>query len=104
MALTVTHQIQVPLSTASPTTFDTRLPTPGDDSMPAAHITPKTLLGAGTDERETFGHLVSTQIATLIQKRDPEEARSVVVGVGMADVNLDRAAWFDLLELIAKAL
>ena len=72
--------------------------------MPAPHIAPKTLLGAGGDERETFGHLVASEIAQLVQKKNPDEMRTVVVGIGLVKVDLERAAWFDLLELIAKVL
>ncbi len=97
-------KIQVPLSSASQTAFDTKLPTGESDSMGEAKIVPKTLLGAGGDERETFGQLVSSQIASLVLKRDPEETRTVVVGLGLLKVDLDRNAWFDLLEMIAKAL
>jgi len=96
--------IQVPLSTASPTTFDTALPTIGEDALPAAHISPKTLLGAGGDERETMGHLISSQIASLVLRKEPEETRTIVVGLGLLKVDLDRVAWFDLLELIAKVV
>lgn len=71
--------------------------------MPA-HIQPKTLLGAGGDERETMGQTIASQIASLITKRDPEEQRTVVVGIGLLKPELDRSAWFDLLEMIAKAL
>ncbi|OBT55474.1 hypothetical protein VE04_04776 [Pseudogymnoascus sp. 24MN13] len=96
--------VQVPLSTASPTTFDTALPAGGDDSLPAPHINPKILLGAGGEARETFGHLVASQIASLILKREPEEARTILVGVGLLKVDLDRSAWFDLIELLAKVV
>lgn len=99
-----TCQIQVPLSTASPTTFNTRLPAPSRDSMPAVHIAPTTLLGAGGDERETFGHLVASEIAILVQRKNPDEQRTVVIGIGLLKVDLDRTAWFDLLELIAKVI
>lgn len=72
--------------------------------MPPAHITPNTLLGARGDERETLGQLIATQFATLVLKRDPEETRTILFGFGLMKVDLDRAAWFDLLELIAKVV
>jgi proteasome assembly chaperone 3 len=37
-------------------------------------------------------------------KREPEEARTILVGVGLLKVDLDRSAWFDLLELLAKVV
>lgn len=51
-----------------------------------------------------MGQTIASQIASLITKRDPEEQRTVVVGIGLLKAQLDRSAWFDLLEMIAKAL
>ncbi|KAF4635573.1 hypothetical protein G7Y89_g2520 [Cudoniella acicularis] len=96
--------IQVPLTSASPTAFDTALPAESEDMLPLSHLTPKTLLGAGGDERETIGHLYASQIATAIAKRNPEETRAVLVGLGLEKVDMDREAFFDLLELVQKVI
>ncbi|KAE9374140.1 hypothetical protein N431DRAFT_404664 [Stipitochalara longipes BDJ] len=96
--------IQVPLSSASPTTFDTALPSDNEDMLPLAHLTPKTLLGAGGEQRETLGHLYASQIASLIATRNPEETRTVVVGLGLQKVDMEREAFFDLLELLQKVI
>lgn len=96
-------QVQVPLSSASPTSFDTALPSDGD-MLPLGHLTPKTLLGAGGEQRETVGHLYASQIATTIATRNPEETRTVLVGFGLHKVDLDREAFFDLLELVQKVI
>lgn len=61
-------------------------------------------MGAGGDERETMGQTISSQIASLITKRTPDEQRTIVVGIGLLKADLDRNAWFDLLEMIAKTL
>ena len=61
-------------------------------------------MGAGGDERETMGQTIAAQVASLITKRDPEEMRTIVVGLGLLRPDLDREAWFDLLEMIVKAL
>jgi len=61
-------------------------------------------LGAGGDEREMMGHLIASQLASLILRKEPGETRTIVVGVGLLKVGLDRDAWFDLLELIAKVV
>ncbi|KAG4415237.1 hypothetical protein IFR04_011648 [Cadophora malorum] len=96
--------IQVPLSSASPTSFDTALPSDGQDTLPLSHLTPKTLLGAGGDQREILGHLYASQIASLIATRDPEDTRTVVVGFGLPKIDMDREAFFDMLELIQKVI
>jgi proteasome assembly chaperone 3 len=72
--------------------------------LPLGHLTPKTLLGAGGEQRETMGHLYASQIASVIATRNPEETRTVVVGLGLQKVDMDREAFFDLLELIQKIL
>jgi proteasome assembly chaperone 3 len=97
-------QIQVPLSSASPTTFDTALPSNNEDMLPLGHLTPKTLLGAGGEQRETLGHLYASQIASVIATRNPEESRTVVVGLGLQKVEMEREAFFDLSELLQKVM
>jgi proteasome assembly chaperone 3 len=72
--------------------------------LPLGHLTPKTLLGAGGEQRETMGHLYASQIASVIATRNPEETRTVVVGLGLQRVDMDREAFFDMLELIQKII
>jgi proteasome assembly chaperone 3 len=96
-------QIQVPLSSASPTSFDTALRTEGD-MLPLGHLTPRTLIGAGGEQRETAGHLYASQIASTIATRNPEETRTVLVGFGLQRVDMDRETFFDILELIQKVI
>ncbi|KAH8682954.1 hypothetical protein BGZ60DRAFT_427430 [Tricladium varicosporioides] len=96
--------IQVPLISASPTSFDTALPAEGADMLPLSHLTPKTLLGAGGDERETIGHLYASQIASAIAKRDPEETRTVLVGFGLEEIDTERETFFDIIELVQKVI
>jgi len=97
-------QVQVPLSTASPTIFETSLPPSGDDMLPLGHLTPKTLIGGGGEQRETLGHLYASQIASIIATRNPEETRTVVVGLGLLKVDMEREAFFDMLELLQKVI
>jgi proteasome assembly chaperone 3 len=94
----------VALSSASPTAFDTALPSENEDMLPLGHLTPKNLLGAGGEQRETMGHLYASQIASIIATRSPEEMRTIVVGLGLQKVDMDREAFFDLLELIQKII
>jgi proteasome assembly chaperone 3 len=72
--------------------------------LPLRHLTPKTLLGAGGEQRETLGHLYASQIASVIATRNPEESRTVVVGLGLQKVEMEREAFFDLLELLQKVI
>ncbi len=97
-------QIQVPLSSASPTAFHTALPSDDEDILPLGHLTPKTLLGAGGEQRETIGHLYASQIASAIAIRNPEETRTVLVGLGLQNLDLQREVFFDLLELIQMVI
>ena len=80
------------------------MPSDNDDMLPLGHLTPKTLLGAGGEQRETIGHLYASQVASAIATRNPEEARTVLVGLGLQKVDMEREAFFDLLELVQKVI
>ena len=69
-----------------------------------AHLTPKTLLGSSTPERETMGQLYATQIASAITSKNPEESRIVLVGLGLNKVEANREAFFDIIELVYECL
>lgn len=101
---THSSQIQVPLTSASPTAFDTAMPAGNSDLLPLGHLTPKTLLGGGGEQREQLGHLYATQIASAIATRNPEEMRTVMVGFGLEKVEVEREAFFDLIELVQKVI
>lgn len=72
--------------------------------LPLAHLTPKTLLGGGGEQRETLGHLYATQTASMISTRSPDDMRTLLVGFGLQKVEMEREAFFDLLELVQKVL
>lgn len=72
--------------------------------LPLNHLTPKTLLGAGGDAREAIGHVYASQIASQIATRNPEEKRAVVVGFGLQKVEMEREAFFDLMELVGNVI
>jgi proteasome assembly chaperone 3 len=72
--------------------------------LPLGHLTPKTLLGGGGEQRETIGHLYASQIASAIATRSPEETRTVMVGFGLEKVNMERESFFDLIELVQKVI
>jgi proteasome assembly chaperone 3 len=72
--------------------------------LPLGHLTPKTLLGAGGEQRETIGQLCASQIASAIATRNPEETRTVLVGLGLQKVDMEREAFFDFLELVQQVI
>lgn len=51
-----------------------------------------------------MGQLYAVQIASHIVRRDPEERRTLVVGLGIQKFKPDREAFFDVIELIQKVL
>lgn len=61
-------------------------------------------MGGGGEQRETLGHLYASQIATFIATRNPEESRTVVVGLGLQKVDMEREAFFDMFELLQKVI
>ncbi|OAA66960.1 hypothetical protein SPI_01536 [Niveomyces insectorum RCEF 264] len=85
--------VQVPLAAPSAASVDAALP-PGltgngsgggsGSLLPSTHLTPRTLLGAGGEARETFGQLVAAQIGSLLALRDATEQRTLLVGLGLA--------------------
>lgn len=75
-----------------------------DDILPLAGLTPTTLLGGSTPERETMGQLYAAQMASIIAAKNPEESRSVLVGFGLSKPQPTREQFFDLMDLVSKCL
>ena len=75
-----------------------------DSLLPIAHLTPKTLLGGSTSERETISQLYATQIASAIITRNPEEKRTVVVGLGLSNTDVKRDVFYDVIDLIHQVI
>ncbi|KAI0413649.1 hypothetical protein F5X98DRAFT_378548 [Xylaria grammica] len=94
--------VQVPLSAPSPAAVDMALV--NESLLPMSHLTPKTLLGGGGEERESMAQLYAVQIASYIVRRDSDERRTLVVGLGLQNLRQDREAFFDVLELMQKVL
>ncbi|KAK0651806.1 hypothetical protein B0T16DRAFT_404717 [Cercophora newfieldiana] len=95
--------VQVPLSAPSSASVEMALPGTGS-TLPSTHLTPKTLLGGGGEERETLGQLFAGQIASLLTLRDPEEQRTLLLGLGLEKVESNSEAFFDLMELVQQIL
>ncbi|KAK4155489.1 hypothetical protein C8A00DRAFT_13521 [Chaetomidium leptoderma] len=96
--------IQVPLSAPSSASVDMALPGAGLSALPSTHLTPKTLVGVGGEERETLGHLYASQIASHLALRDPNEKRTLLLGLGLEKVESGGEAFYDLLELVVQVL
>ncbi|KAI9677685.1 MAG: hypothetical protein M1817_006640 [Caeruleum heppii] len=98
--------IHVPLDTTNPTFADQYLPTPSteDSLLPLPSLTPTTILGSAGSDRETIGQLYATQIASMIASKNPDEKRTVVVGLGLPKVSTDQATFLDLMELVVQCL
>ncbi|TGJ81970.1 hypothetical protein E0Z10_g6782 [Xylaria hypoxylon] len=94
--------IQVPLSAPSPAAVDMALA--NESLLPMSHLTPKTLLGGGGEERESLAQLYAVQIASYIARRNSDERRTLVIGLGIQTLRQEREAFFDVLELIQKVL
>ncbi|KXJ92748.1 hypothetical protein Micbo1qcDRAFT_194127 [Microdochium bolleyi] len=94
--------IQVPLSAPSAASVDMALA--DSNLLPLTHLTPKTMLGGGGEDRESLGQLYAVQIASHIVRRDSSEKRTLVVGLGMSKLRAEREAFFDVIELVQKVL
>ncbi|KAL3957450.1 hypothetical protein ACCO45_008028 [Purpureocillium lilacinum] len=96
--------VQVPLTGSAAGLVEMTLPTASHGLMPSTHLTPKTLLGGGGDDRETLGQLYAAQIASRLSLQSPEDRRTLVLGLGLIKVDTEREAFFDLFELAQKVL
>ncbi|KAJ4326633.1 hypothetical protein N0V84_002967 [Fusarium piperis] len=96
--------IQVPLTGSSAGVVEMTLPSMNKGLLPSTHLTPTTLLGGGGEERETLGQLYAAQLASHLSLKSPDDRRILVVGLGLAKTDLEREAFFDLLELAQKVL
>lgn len=100
----IDQKIQVSLSAPSPASVDMALPGAGLSALPSTHLTPKTLVGVGGEGRETLGHLYASQIASHLTLRDPNEKRTLLLGLGFDKVENSGEAFYDLLGLVLQVL
>lgn len=79
---------------------------PGAGSLlPSEHLTATTLLGGGNAERETMGQLYASQIASLLTLRNPNEQRSLLLGLGLEKVDTTTSdSFYDVVELVQQVL
>jgi proteasome assembly chaperone 3 len=101
--------VTVPLFADNPTSSDPyfhTLSAEEDGLLPAARFSPRTLLGAGSSEREVMGQLFASQIAHAITTKNAEEARPLLLGLGLAKVadSEDREWFLEVIDLVLKVL
>ncbi|KAK5077034.1 hypothetical protein LTR51_002721 [Lithohypha guttulata] len=100
--------VSVPLLADNPTTSDPHfnLAQAGneDSLLPVTRFQPRVLLGAGGNERETQAQLYASQVASLITTKDPSETRVLMLGLGLAKVDLSRETFLEILDLVTKVL
>lgn len=98
-------QVQVPLSAPSPALVEMSLPRAELSLLPSVHLDPKTLVGGGGQDRETVGQLYAAQIASHLALRNPDDRRTLLLGLGLRTFDSEnREGFFDLIELVLKAL
>ncbi|EXV00275.1 hypothetical protein X797_006720 [Metarhizium robertsii] len=97
-------RVQVPLVGSSAGAVEMTLPSAGHGLLPSTHLTPTTLLGGGGEDRETLGQLYAAQIASHLSLKYPDDRRTLVLGLGLAKYDVEREAFFDLVELAQKIL
>jgi hypothetical protein len=51
--------------------------------MTPSHLNPRFILGSSNDARGEVAQIYAVQIATAILKRNPQETRILLVGVGL---------------------
>ncbi|OAL22467.1 hypothetical protein AYO22_07025 [Fonsecaea multimorphosa] len=99
--------VTVPLLSDNPTHSDPYFQTgrTGDDSLlPSIRFSPRTLLGAGGSEREAMGQLYASQIADAIVTKTPDESRALMLGLGLAKVELERDVFLQIVDLVLSVL
>ncbi|EXJ62505.1 hypothetical protein A1O7_02943 [Cladophialophora yegresii CBS 114405] len=99
--------VTVPLFSDNPTQSDPYFQTNqyGDDGLlPSSRFSPRTLLGAGGTDREAMGQLYASQIAHAIVTKSPEESRALMLGLGLAKVEMDRDVFLQIIDLVLSVL
>ncbi|KAL6243710.1 hypothetical protein RBB50_009143 [Rhinocladiella similis] len=99
--------VTVPLLSDNPTQTDPYYQTirsDEDNLLPSARFTPRVLLGAGGPDRETMGQLYASQVANAIVTKSPEEGRSLMLGLGLAKVELERDVFLQIIDLVLSVL
>ena len=55
-------------------------------------------------DREAMGQLYASQIANAIVTKSPEESRSLLLGLGIAKLEIDREMFLQVIDLVLSVL
>lgn len=75
-----------------------------DGLLPMSHLTSTTILGGTVPERQIVGQLLATQIASAITAKNPQETRTLVLGLGLQRAESDREAYYEMIDLVLRCL
>jgi proteasome assembly chaperone 3 len=75
-----------------------------DSLLPLPHLTPTTLLGGTVPEREATGQLLAVQFASIITKKNRDEGRMIVCGLGFKSAELQQQSFLELVDLVGRCL
>lgn len=102
----LSSKVHVSLEASSSTLSDLPLPSTTDEDslLPMPHLTPKILLGGSTAIRDTTGQLYATQIASAIATRNPQETRTVLLGLGLSNYEANQEVFYDTMDLVHRCL
>ncbi|QIX02006.1 hypothetical protein AMS68_007523 [Peltaster fructicola] len=98
------HWVHVPLAASTDPLNSGRLDSHDADNalLPLPHLTATTVLGGTKPDVEVLGQTLATTIASAILVKQPNEERTLVMGLGLVDVANIRKEAFD--ELIGAIL
>ncbi|KAF5015685.1 hypothetical protein F66182_12891 [Fusarium sp. NRRL 66182] len=101
------HWLHVPLENNNPGTdgFHTFSEGDADTSLlPLSSLTATTLLGGHASGQETTNQLLARQIGSAIATKTPDEKRVLLVGLGLNASQIDRDAFFAIVDLVLQCI
>ncbi|EEA26922.1 hypothetical protein TMatcc_004796 [Talaromyces marneffei ATCC 18224] len=101
------HWLNVPLENNNPGTdgFHTFSEGDADNSLlPLSSLTATTLLGGHASGQETTNQLLARQIGSAIATKTPNERRVLLVGLGLNATQIDRDAFFAIVDLVLQCI
>lgn len=103
----ISFQLHVPLENNNPGTdgFHTFSEGDADSSLlPLSSLTATTLLGGHASGQDTTNQLLARQIGSAIATKTPNEKRVLLVGLGLNASQIDRDAFFAIIDLVLQCI
>jgi proteasome assembly chaperone 3 len=100
-------QLHVPLENNNPGTDGFHTFSEGDAEnslLPLSSLTATTLLGGHASGQETTNQLLARQIGSAIATKTPNEKRVLLVGLGLNASQIDRDAFFAIVDLVLQCI